>query len=662
MPVLQHNAITDLTFTLFNDGPPEAPAIFLDDPALDRLTLTLYNNSTEAILLPGVGGASPAAEVQFFFRGLLGADEIRAVTVQAPAGWQGTVRETGDGPYLSFSVASDTSITSHSQVRFALANVRSASVEAASGEVRMNLRNIRGLDVSSYTAPLFLVNKADVQASAATPVSTSAVAPLNFCVVGENVIRISPSTAAVVTNRVVFAVHNPSGQALAPGGAATWGSGPTAPRFTISFALGTGPGHLTRKYFPNAPAAAVDSPYRITLTEDENYGARFDYPTGGRGVATGDPVQGQEVEWEILPRRIENPRILDAGQTIQFACSEIVTLLDEGVTPVYLRYYNLPGYADGVRAVYLEKKAADAVLSFRNESAGPVQTGQAIELSWNTHGVNYCTLTTEAAVVLRDNSAARLDFGRKLNAQASRFVVRPELPLFTPVGDLNLDLMLSAIGPGGVTRRRISVPMAVLPVSIQSFTSSTAVVSRGDTIRLSWNTASAMTCELHPQIGVVAASGTRDVVVLETTEFELVCQGNGGPVRATVRVTVEVNPILLERMRRQEEANYRIQSQQAAARTAGKLVMPYYIGQAYTNDHNALVRQANPWTNATLNFNIPWDYWYSNPDNFMSLYPHTQAERQDYYRYLYGRICKQSIPAGDLVDPGTQVVLNYMSD
>lgn len=79
---------------------------------------------------------------------------------------------------------------------------------------------------------------------------------------------------------------------------------------------------------------------------------------------------------------------------------------------------------------------------------------------------------------------------------------------------------------------------ALTPPSILQFSAAPQTVRRGDTVTLSWQTSDATTVTIDNGIGTVGATGSRSVVITQTTMFTLTANGPGGTTRATVAVVV----------------------------------------------------------------------------------------------------------------------------
>jgi peptidoglycan-associated lipoprotein len=78
---------------------------------------------------------------------------------------------------------------------------------------------------------------------------------------------------------------------------------------------------------------------------------------------------------------------------------------------------------------------------------------------------------------------------------------------------------------------RVVATMSANPTSIE----------RGQSSTLEWHTENAVTIRIEPEVGVVAASGSRSVRPGQSTTYRLTAEGQGGSADASARITV-TNP------------------------------------------------------------------------------------------------------------------------
>ncbi len=74
---------------------------------------------------------------------------------------------------------------------------------------------------------------------------------------------------------------------------------------------------------------------------------------------------------------------------------------------------------------------------------------------------------------------------------------------------------------------------------IDSFTASSAEISYNGAVTLSWSTRDATHIVITPIIGDVAASGTMQIVLKETTAFMLTAENNDGAVTQQIQIKVD---------------------------------------------------------------------------------------------------------------------------
>ncbi len=95
-------------------------------------------------------------------------------------------------------------------------------------------------------------------------------------------------------------------------------------------------------------------------------------------------------------------------------------------------------------------------------------------------------------------------------------------------------------------KHKVQTPVAtalpVAPAPTANVTVSTAAVTAGEQVTLSWKTTNATTASIDG-LGEVATSGTRNVTPSVSTTYHLVAKGNGGSADAYSRVTVTQPPV-----------------------------------------------------------------------------------------------------------------------
>jgi hypothetical protein len=155
-----------------------------------------------------------------------------------------------------------------------------------------------------------------------------------------------------------------------------------------------------------------------------------------------------------------------------------------------------------------------------NFSANPgiITAGSSSTLIWNVTGANSVRIEPDLGYV----------------AVAGTHAVSPAATVTYTITASN--------GAGSVTASAVvTVNPAPQPPLIASFTSNPAIITSGDTAVLQWNVNGAGSVSIAPDIGAVAASGTRNVSPKNTTTYTLTAVNNSGPVTATTVITV--NPL-----------------------------------------------------------------------------------------------------------------------
>jgi peptidoglycan-associated lipoprotein len=90
-----------------------------------------------------------------------------------------------------------------------------------------------------------------------------------------------------------------------------------------------------------------------------------------------------------------------------------------------------------------------------------------------------------------------------------------------------------------------TAPPVVAPAPTAQITASPTVVTAGDHVVLNWHTTNATSASIDG-IGDVPTSGVKTVTPTVSTSYDLVAKGAGGSADASVRVTVNVPPPVVE--------------------------------------------------------------------------------------------------------------------
>lgn len=160
-----------------------------------------------------------------------------------------------------------------------------------------------------------------------------------------------------------------------------WGS--ALPQFFIEFIYGNPPG-------ANA----------LTTINDAN---AFTTSISGGGAGWNAPSRQDGPSWLVRPK-LENHQILGIGQSslVSFKFENVVTTFMPGVTQLYVRWANIPGYRDGsfARVLYKEYKQADLRFSI-NQSTFVLGSGAESArafLSWQVDNAQLTELSVKGQV------------------------------------------------------------------------------------------------------------------------------------------------------------------------------------------------------------------------------------------------------------------------
>ena len=159
------------------------------------------------------------------------------------------------------------------------------------------------------------------------------------------------------------------------------------------------------------------------------------------------------------------------------------------------------------------------VLSF-GASASEIAQGTPVSLAWETIHAATCTLTFYPGT-----GPAPPPLGVPMSS--TDYVVYPPSS-----GTYHLE----AVGEG----RTVSSdqPVAVQPVSIQTFTATPSTIAPGAAATLAWSTEWASGCQVEPGLGPVQTSWQTPVSPAADTMYTLTAAGGGGPVLAYAKVAL----------------------------------------------------------------------------------------------------------------------------
>ncbi len=97
---------------------------------------------------------------------------------------------------------------------------------------------------------------------------------------------------------------------------------------------------------------------------------------------------------------------------------------------------------------------------------------------------------------------------------------------------------ITATGPGGTTSSEVKLVLNA-PMPTVSISASSEIITKGESITLTWSTTDADACNIEPGIGDVAGSGTLVVTPDQDTVYAIRATGSGGTAEASVHVEVQ---------------------------------------------------------------------------------------------------------------------------
>lgn len=103
----------------------------------------------------------------------------------------------------------------------------------------------------------------------------------------------------------------------------------------------------------------------------------------------------------------------------------------------------------------------------------------------------------------------------------------------------NKDYVVEATGPHGTARATISITVTTNnPPRINLFVISPEIMNEGNTAKLTWQTTGAESVTIDNGIGIVPATGQRDVSPIDDTVYRITATSAGGVATAIARITV----------------------------------------------------------------------------------------------------------------------------
>jgi hypothetical protein len=127
--------------------------------------------------------------------------------------------------------------------------------------------------------------------------------------------------------------------------------------------------------------------------------------------------------------------------------------------------------------------------------------------------------------------------------EQARALLRSAL-LACPMKPQNLDQLAEAydsmgdLGQAGVYRGQAMRLRGIRSKPTVSFSAASNSIERGQVAVLNWNAAYATEIEIRPDLGRVAAKGSKEVAPAATTTYELIARGPGGATQTSLEIAV----------------------------------------------------------------------------------------------------------------------------
>jgi hypothetical protein len=155
-------------------------------------------------------------------------------------------------------------------------------------------------------------------------------------------------------------------------------------------------------------------------------------------------------------------------------------------------------------------------VNYFNALPNTVIEGNEVELSWSTQYTN--------------STGVSINQGIGQVPQSGSIVVLPVAPT---------TYVLTAIGPGGITTKQVTVSMYNQP-QIAQFEAIPSSIIEGQCSNLVWQTANTITNYISQGIGLVPASGSQQVCPIMSQEYELTSNGLPGTTSKSRKIFLEV--------------------------------------------------------------------------------------------------------------------------
>jgi hypothetical protein len=311
-----------LSFDLHD--PDDQPVLaIVDDPTGQAMALDVTNDASRVIVLNPIDPAADKSHLELAFRpGILPADRLAALAVDAPPGWTSRVRTGLDGTVaIALTSTVTRAIQASETIHFGLRNI-AADPRGGSRGTRVQL----GYDQMSYQDDPAALTGSRLRYLNVVNRRGQRQIPLDLGFIGYNTVLSDARSTSKLRLRIVNVSDTPV--PLVPSGQ----TGPSA--FIVSFDV----------QLPDRP---VDE-WALCRPDDL---ASIDVAADG-WVAAPATEEGQTLTW-----RLTTPTLIaiEPHDDVHVTLDGLIGLPPSGHTTIHVRYENIPGYWDGYLSAVVEK-------------------------------------------------------------------------------------------------------------------------------------------------------------------------------------------------------------------------------------------------------------------------------------------------------------------
>ncbi|MCL2760448.1 MAG: outer membrane beta-barrel domain-containing protein [Desulfuromonadales bacterium] len=152
-----------------------------------------------------------------------------------------------------------------------------------------------------------------------------------------------------------------------------------------------------------------------------------------------------------------------------------------------------------------------------------IVSGSSSTLSWTSQNATSLSIQPSVGAVVANGSAS-----------------------VTPSTSTNYTLTCAGEGGSTTSNATVQVTTPAAPLApVCNLSATPASIVKGDSSALNWSCQNATDCVIRPAVGAVeATSGTRNVAPTDTTDFTLICRGQGGVTNNTATVQVRAPKVM----------------------------------------------------------------------------------------------------------------------